>query len=138
MPLLTAPYEDAIKAQVETATPRVWVTEVPAEVPTPQTPYVVLYFGGPVRTAFDHHMALSQNDSMVAYCTIQVVSRTDISARDVADRVRQAMLGFVPPNSGQTQIEGALSYSNATEAAPPTLFYREIGLTFVTNQVSDN
>jgi len=129
----TATYEDAITARVQSVAPRVWVNEVPDDVLTPAMPYVVLYFGGPIRAAFDHHIAGSRNDTLVAYCTAQVISETDTSARDVADRVRDALSGFIPPNCGELTIEGGLSYSNASNTVPPTKFYREVGATFRTN-----
>lgn len=131
--MLDATYEDEIKARVQSVTPRVWVTEVPDDIPTPAYPYVILYFGGPVRTGFDHHITSSRNDTMVAYCTAQVISATDASARDVAVRIRDALMGFIPTNCGEVTIEGGLAYSNASNNVPPTKFFREVGGTFRTN-----
>jgi hypothetical protein len=129
----TAPYENAIVARVQGVTPRVFVSEVPDSTPTPAFPYVTLFFGGPIRAGTDHHITSSRNDTMVAYGTAQVQSLTDASARDVADVVRNALSGFIPPNCGELIIEGGLSYSNGTNAVPPTKYYREVGFTFRTN-----
>lgn len=131
--MLTAPYEDAIKARVQSVIPRVYVSEVPDDEPTPAYPYVTLFFGGPIRQGFDHHISGTRNDTMVAYGTAQIQSLTDVSARDVADRVRDVLMGYVAPNCGEIIVEGGLSYSNGTNAVPPTKYYREVGFTFRTN-----
>lgn len=130
----TAVYEDEIKARVQSATPvQVFVNDVPDDVPTPAYPYVVLYFGGPVRGFQDHHITSSRSDTMIAYATVQVVSITDISARDVMDLVRDSLMGFIPTNCGELVCEGALGYNNAQPNVPPTKFFRESGWTWRTN-----
>lgn len=133
MSLDTGPAEDAIKARVLTVTPRVFVSEVPADQPTPEMPYVILYFGGPIRSARDHHITSVRNDTLIGYCTAQVISRTDISARDVNNRVRDALVGYRPPDSGEMIPGGGLAYSNGSNDVKPTKYYRESGYTYATN-----
>lgn len=133
MTLNTAPFEDAIKARVETVTPRVFVSEVPADLPTPQMPYVILYFGGPIHSARDHHITSVRNDLQTGYCTSQVISRTDQSARDVNNLVRNALIGYRPPDCGEMIPSGGLTYSNGSNDVKPTKYYRESGYTYATN-----
>lgn len=133
MSLDTGPLEDDIKALVQTVTPRVFISEVPGDVPTPTMPYVVLYFGGPIRAATDHHITSTRNDTTIGYCTARVVSSTDTSARDVNNRIRNALVGHRPPDAGEMVLEGGLSRSNGTGAVPPTKYYRETGYSYRCN-----
>lgn len=129
----TATYEAEIEARVKTVANRVFVTEVPPGTPTPAYPYVIIRFGGPVRGYRDRHITSTKNDTMIAYCTMQVISETDASARDLADRIRDAVTGYIPTNCGEMACEGGMAYSNATNTNPPTKFFREVGFTFRTN-----
>jgi hypothetical protein len=129
----TGPLEDDIEALVKTVIPRVWVSEIPADVVTPGYPYVILYFGGPIRSAADHHITSVRNDTMIGYCTVQVVSETDKSARDVNNRIRNALVGHRPPDAGEMASEGGLAYSRGNNDVKPTKYYRETGYSYRTN-----
>lgn len=129
----TGPLEDDIQAVVTTVCPRVWVSEIPSDVATPKYPYVILYFGGPIRSASDHHITSSRNDTTIGYCTVQVVSTTDKSARDVNNLVRNALVGHRPPDAGEMVSEGGLAYSRGNNDVTPTKYYRETGYSYRTN-----
>jgi hypothetical protein len=129
----TGPLEDDIEAVVRTVCSRVWVSEIPDDVPTPQTPYIIIYFGGPIRSAADHHITSTRNDTMIGYCTVQVVSKTDKSARDVNNLVRNALVGHRPPDAGEMVSEGGLAYSRGNNDVTPTKYYRETGYSYRTN-----
>lgn len=133
MSLDSAPYENDIKATVLAVTPRVFISEVPSDLPTPQAPYVVIYFGGPIRAGRDHHITSTRNDTTISYCTVQVVSETDTSARDVNDLIRNALVGHRPPDCGEMVLEGGLARSNGTNEVKPTRYYRETGYSFRSN-----
>lgn len=133
MSLDTAPLENDIKARVQTVTPRVYISEVPSDTPTPDMPYVVIYFGGPIRGARDHHITSSRNDTMIGYCTVRVTSSTDTSARDVNNAIRNALAGHIPPDCGEMIVEGGLTYSNGTSTVKPSSYFRETGYTYRTN-----
>jgi hypothetical protein len=133
MSLDTAPIEDDIVAIVRAVVPRVWVSEVPDDVPTPAYPYAVVYFGGPIRSARDHHITSTRNDTTWGYCTVRVVSSTDTSARDVNNRIRDALVGHAPPDAGEMYLEGGLQFSNGSGIAPPTKYFRETGYSYACN-----
>lgn len=133
MSLETAPLEDDIKATVQAVTPRVFVSEIPDDLATPAFPYVVIYFGGPVRSARDHHISSTRNDTTIGYCTVQVVSETDTSARDVNDRIRNALVGHRPPDCGEMVLEGGIARSNGNNEVKPTRYYRETGYSYRSN-----
>lgn len=129
----TGPLEDDIEAVVKTVCTRTWVSEIPSDVATPQMPYVILYFGGPIRSASDHHITSVRNDTMIGYCTVQVVSSTDKSARDVNNRIRNALVGYRPTDAGEMASEGGLAYSRGNNDVKPTKYYRETGYSYRTN-----
>lgn len=133
MSLHTAPAENDIKATIEVVTPRVFVSEVPGDLPTPAYPYVVIYFGGPIRSGGDHHITSTRNDTTIGYCTVQVVSETDTSARDVNDRIRNALVGHRPPDCGEMILETGAARSNGTNEVKPTKYYRETGYSYRSN-----
>lgn len=133
MALDTGPLEDDIEAVVSSVISRVWVSEVPSDIPTPQMPYAIIFFGGPVRSASDHHITSTRNDTGIGYCTVQIISKTDKSARDVNNRVRNALVGHRPPDAGEMASEGGLSYSRGTNDVKPTTYYRETGYSYRTN-----
>lgn len=133
MTLNTAPAEDDIKATVQAVTPRVFITEVPSDVPTPAMPYVVIYFGGPIRAASDHHITSTRADTTIGYCTVQVVSETDTSARDVNNRILNALVGHRPPDCGEMVLETGAARSNGTNEVKPTRYYRETGYSYRSN-----
>jgi hypothetical protein len=133
MSLNTAPAEDDIEAAVRAVIPRVFVDEVPDNEPTPKYPYAMLYFGGPIRAAGDHHMTSTRNDTNILYCTVQVLSQTSKSARDVNNRIREALVGHRPPDCGEMVLEGGLAYSSGNGDTKPTIYYRETGYSMRTN-----
>lgn len=133
MALETKPAEDAILARLKQIHPRWWAVEVPPGTPTPAVPYGIVYFGGPIRAAGDHHITSVKNDTQIGYCTVQTVSSTYESARAVNDRVRKELTGFIPPDCGEMIPEGSMTYARGTDDVAPTKYYRETGFTYRTN-----
>lgn len=133
MTLDTTPLEEDIEATVRSVISRVWISEIPADVVTPQMPYAMIYFGGPIRSAADHHITSTRNDTNIGYCTVQIVSSTNDSARDVNNRVRNALVGHRPPDCGEMALEGGLTYSYGSDIVKPTKYYRETGYSYRTN-----
>lgn len=136
MALDTTPTEKDIKTQVESlfpSTPRVWVSAVPDDMPTPKYPYAVLYFGMPVRIGTDHHITSTRNDTLRGFVTVQWISQNDDSCRDMANKTRALLTGYRPVDSGEMLLEGGTSYSSANGGVKPTLYYRETGFSYLTN-----
>lgn len=136
MSLDTEPTEKDIQARVESVfpgTPRVWVSQVPDSIKTPQYPYAVLYFGMPVRIGTDHHLTSTRNDTLRGFVTVQWVSTDDDSCRDMVNKTRVALTGYKPVDSGEMTLEGGTSYSSASTAVKPSLYYRETGFSYMTN-----
>lgn len=128
--------EDSILDQIKTVLPRVYVSEVPSGV-DPGDPYIVVYFGDPIRIATDHHVENVRHDTMIGYFTVQVISRTDKAARDIKNRVKSALVGFIPYDSGPIVAEGGVSRSRSATVSVPQMYYRENGYSYLTNMIPE-
>lgn len=128
--------EDDIVARVEALfpnSPRVYVTQVPDNVGTPQYPYAIVRFGSPVRVARDHHITNTRNDVLRRIVTVEWTSIDDASARDWDSLTRVSLTGYSPTDSGALYLEGGGAYSTTADAVKPTLYYRSSGFTYLCN-----
>jgi hypothetical protein len=140
MALDMKPIEDAILTRLNTLPQEFYDTEVPDGVTPPVSgtlvkPYGVVYFGGPVRTGTDRHLTSSRNDTNTGFCTVQIVAQRAGDVRSVADRVTDLMTGYIPPDAGEMTLAGSMGYSSARNETGPTMYYREIGFTYMCNLV---
>lgn len=129
----TTAYEAAVKARITAICPRTYVTEVPDTTATPVYPYVILRWIEPVRTAFDHHMVSSLNDTTRGGLIVTVVSETDASANAVKNRIKGSLAGYRPPDCGEMVLEGGAGYSTSNSEPKPTTYSRDLYLSFLTN-----
>lgn len=132
----TTDTEASIVDQIKTVISRVYVSEVPAGV-DPGDPYVVVYFGDPIRTATDHHLENVRYDTMIGYLTVQVISRTDTAANAIKNAIKSALVGFIPDDSGPIVAEGGVSRSRSATESVPQKYYRENGYSYLTNMIPD-
>ena len=132
----TTQTEEDILDQIKTVLPRVYVSEVPDNV-DPGDPYIVVYFGDPIRIATDHHVENVRHDTMIGYFTVQVISKTDKAARDIKNRVKSALVGFRPYDSDAIVAEGGVSRSRSATESVPKMYYRENGYSYLTNMIPD-
>lgn len=132
MALATRPTELDIINRIKTVLSRVYETEVPAGL-SPGDPYIVIYFGEPIRTGADRHITSVVNDTLRGYFTVQVVSKNADAAAAVKDRVRAALIGYRPVDSGEITPRGGMSYSQSDSDGSNVLYYRELGFDYLTN-----
>jgi len=132
MSLDTTQAEAAIVARLVTVLSRVYVTEVPDSV-TPVYPLVVIYFGDPVRIGTDRGIVSTRNDTQRGFAVIQVQAPTDAAARDIKNKIRVSMVGYRPTDCGEMVLEGGYGYSKAATTVKPTIYYREVGMSWLTN-----
>ena len=132
MALTTQPAEDAIVARLKTIVPRVYVTEVPDGV-SPVYPYIVVYFGEPTRMSKDRGIVSTRQDTLRGFATFQVVSPTDAASNAVKNAIRESLPGYRPPDCGEMMLEGGGGYSKAATGTAPTLYYREVAMSWLTN-----
>ena len=132
MSLDTTQAEAAIVSRLITVLSRVYVTEVPDSV-TPVYPLVVIYFGDPVRIGTDRGIVSTRNDTQRGFAVIQVQAPTDAAARDIKNKIRVSMVGYRPTDCGEMVLEGGYGYSKAATTVKPTIYYREVGMSWLTN-----
>lgn len=132
----TTQTENSILDQIKTVFPRVYVSEVPDNV-DPGDPYIVVYFGDPIRAADDHHLENVRWDSMIGYFTVQVISKTDAAANAIKNRVKSALVGFRPYDSDAIVAEGGVSRSRSATESVPKMYYRETGYSYRTNMIPE-
>lgn len=133
MSLETTPTEDDITARiVARVLPRVVDTEV-AEAVSVSLPYILIEWGEPVRTELDHHITSTVNDTLRGFATFTVVAPDPNTAKRVGDKLRKALVGYRPVDSGEMILEGGLSSSNASTTVKPTRYYRSQGYSWMTN-----
>jgi len=132
MSLDTTQAEAAIVARLSAVLSRVYVTEVPDSV-APVYPLVVIYFGDPVRTGTDRGIVSTRNDTQRGFAVIQVQAPTDAAARDIKNKIRVSMVGYRPTDCGEMVLEGGYGYSKAATTVKPTIYYREVGMSWLTN-----
>jgi hypothetical protein len=128
--------EKSIIDRIKTILPRVYVSEVP-DGTDPGDPYIVVYFGDPIRTATDHHLENVRHDTMIGYLTVQVISKTDMAANAIKNLVKSALVGFIPYDSGPIVAEGGVSRSRSAIESVPKMYYRENGYSYTTNMIPD-
>lgn len=131
MSLDTTAMEDSIITELKTIIPRVYISSVPDGV-APVYPYIVVYFGEPMRIASDRGIVSTRNDTLRAYATCEVVAPTDDAARKIVNKIRLALTGFRPTDSGEMGREGGGGYSSARKASE-LLYYRSVGFSWLTN-----
>lgn len=134
MSLDTTATETDILNAIKTAVghDRVWPTEVP-DGQDAAFPYVIVYFGEPIRASGGRHITSTRDDLLIGYITVQVVSTTDASANAVKNRIKAALTGFRPVDSGEMVLEGGMGYSAAQTQVKPTRYFRELAFSYRTN-----
>lgn len=134
MSLDTTPTEDDILNRIQTQVlPR--VVEIEAlEATQVDLPFILVEWGEPVRSGLDHHITSTRNDTLIGTGTFTVVSSDSRSAKQVGDKLRNALVGYRPVDSGEMILEGGLvTGSTASTAVKPNRFYRSQGYSWRTN-----
>lgn len=134
MSLDTTQSELDIVTRLKTVIPRVYETEVPDGTVPIVYPLIVVYFGEPTRTGRDRGIVSTRNDTLRAFCTVQIQAKDASAARVIANKVRTTMTGYRPTDCGEMVLEGGSAYpSSAASIVQPTIYYREIGYSWLTN-----
>lgn len=123
---------DIINRLKTVAVPRVYTTEVPDGV-SPTYPLIVVYFGDPARITTDRGIVTTRDDTLRGYALVQIQAPTDAAANIVKNKVRANLTGYRPTDCGEMMLEGGFSYSRSSSTAPPTIYYREVAFSWLTN-----
>lgn len=143
MSLSTEPIHNDIIARLRDNLPlEVFDSEVPDEQNLPTSngmlrSYVVIYFSEPVRAAVSRGIISTRRDLQRAGTTVQIVSPRSGDARMWADKVKNLLVGYKPPDASELVLEGGAATNNGTGSTRPTTFSRYIAFSFYTNLITD-
>lgn len=133
MTLKTTGFETYVVDRIKAAYPNlpVYDSEVPEDSAIKYanglfSPFVVVYFGGPIRAARDRGIVSTRNDSTILYCTVEAYAPTSDTARVVRDNMIDLLTGSFPPDCGELSLEGGFSYSRASATVRPTQYIRSL------------
>lgn len=96
-------------------------------------PYIVVQYSDMYEGMDSRGITSSRFDTKVSYADILCIGPTERSARQVAELVRDKLLGFVPSDAGELRTEGGARYASLD--AKPNRFVSEISFTFPVNTV---
>ena len=96
-------------------------------------PYIVAVYADAQESATGQGIISVRYNSGVSFCAIECVAPTERAARQVADLVRDKLLGFMPTGAGELRPIGGQSYiSNETNAVPKK-YISEVAFRFTIN-----
>lgn len=96
-------------------------------------PYIVVTYSDMYESTDSNGVVGTRYDTKVSFADIICVGPTERSARQVANVVRDKLLGFIPSDAGELRLEGGTSY--ATKDNKPNRYSAEISFAFPVNTV---
>lgn len=140
MALDPTPVYKAVEAKVRSATAApVYISEIPEDESLEYTPdgmlrpFVVLYFGGPIRAANDHSLVSSRNDTTILYFTVECYAGREWDAVKLKGILVDALCGLTGNDFGELILNGSMSYSRSSNKVRPTLYVESFALTCRSN-----
>ena len=140
MALTDEPFRADVEARINTAYPNIdtYVSEVPEDKDVVWnnglfSPYVVLYFGGPVRAAGDRSIVSTRYDTTIVYCTVEVYAPKAGTASIIKNNLIDLLTGFRPTDCGELATEGGFAFSKASNVVRPTQYIESVGFSARSN-----
>jgi len=97
-------------------------------------PYIVVQYSDMYPTGTGNSITGAKYDAAQSYALISCVSDTERAARQVADAVKNKIVGFQPTDAGELRFEGgAISY--ASPEGKSRRYVSEVGFLFQVNTV---
>jgi hypothetical protein len=133
--------QDAITTKVNELSQDVYVTAVPDDVKIKHSttglflPYIVILFADVQEAANGQGITSSRNNLGVSFCAIECVAPTERAARQVAELVRDKLVGFIPTGAGEMRIAGGRTYGSVDTDAVPKKYTSEISFRYLINAV---
>lgn len=99
-------------------------------------PYVVVAYGDMTEAGNGRGIVSSRYNTGISYCLISCVAPTQMAARQVANLVRDSLLGFQPSDAGELRPAGGRNYAKTdSNTAVPANYVSELAFTFAVNTV---
>lgn len=127
------PVNTEIIDRIKEVCPRTWRSQVPLNVTTPRTPYSIVYFVPPVRSARDRALTTTRNDTLVSGFTVQIAANTAEDAEEMRDLIMDHVTGYRPDNCGEIGLESGAPHSRASTLVDPNLYLEGLYFSFRTN-----
>lgn len=133
---------DQIAAKLRTDLPQdVYETAVPDDSKISHDggalfkPYVVINFGDMVESASGKGIDSVRYNSGVSYCVVSCIAPTERAARQVANLVRDSLLGFKPEDAGELRIGGGKNYEVVASNSTSHKYITDMAFSFPVNTV---
>lgn len=117
MSLSLLPVQDAITSKLRELPQDIYETTAPEDTKLRMDtngvllPYAVIVHSDMYDTIDSKGVLSTRYDVKVAYADVYCMGPTERSARQLAELVRDKMVGFVPQNAGELRIDGGVSYA---------------------------
>ena len=85
-------------------------------------PFIVVYFGGPVRSAKDRGLISAKYDSTVLFITIEAFAANADAAIDIKGYLLENLTGWIPEGATELVPMGGMTYSRAGTKVRPTQY----------------
>ena len=138
MGLSLLPIEDEIITKLKELPQTVYENGVPDDANLQYSnnvmlPFIVPFFGGFARALDGRGIVSSRNDLGESYVIIQCVGPTERSSRQVADTVRNKMMGFKPNDAGELVPAGSSRYITPDFSSRPAKYISEVTFRYPVN-----
>ncbi len=85
-------------------------------------PFIVMYFGGPIRAAGDHNLCDYRHDTTNIYITVDCYSGRYWDSQLLKGHTLEMLTGFKTDDSSPLCPGGGLNFDRASNAVRPTLY----------------
>lgn len=102
----------------------------------PFLPYIIVAYGDMTEFARGRGITSVRNNAGVSFAVVRVIAPAERAARQVANLVRDKLVGFQPTDAGELRLAtGGSSYVEAAGNGVPERYVAEIPFTFIVNTV---
>lgn len=100
-------------------------------------PFIVVEFGGPVRSARDHGIVSVRYDSHVVFLTVTAYAAKSADAEAIKGLFIDRLLGLKVDDTTELQLGGGMAYSRSSNTIRPTQFLAAQSFQAITNLTHD-
>lgn len=98
-------------------------------------PYVVVTYGDMTEAGNQTGIVSARYNLGTSYCVVSCVAPTERAARQVANLVRESLVGFKPTDGGELRLAGGRNYSDVDGNAVPKKYISDVNFVFPVNTV---
>jgi hypothetical protein len=138
MGLSLLPVQDQIITKLKELPQTVYENGVPDDASLSHSngimkPFIVPLFGGYSRAVDGRGIISSRQDLGESFCTVQCVGPNERSSRQIADLVRNKLMGFIPEDAGELRPVGTSRIVTPEFTSRPTRYISEVTFRYPVN-----